>query len=164
RDAREPHVRGLLAGALAEHVAILAPLATTTRLSHFALPSDRVFPQPHSRLFQPCDADADVGWVRELARRARSVAAAAPPAPSLGDCDCPAEHVRFAASDHDRLTAPYDWDSLAACPETRLIGTAAHAHTADWSTGASLPTHDEILAFIDQYSASRAAPLSAAER
>jgi hypothetical protein len=38
-------------------------------LHRFALPRDRVFPQPHSKLFQP--SEADTARVRDLASRAR---------------------------------------------------------------------------------------------
>jgi hypothetical protein len=164
RDAHEPHVRRLLADGLAAHMALLAPLAATTQLRHFALSPDRLFPQPHSKLFEPCEAEADIGWVRDLARRARAIGESIPSARVLGHCDWRIEHVRFAGPDDDRITATYDWDSLAVCPETRIVGTAAHACTTDWAAGASVPTSDEILGFIDDYSAARQAPFTADER
>jgi hypothetical protein len=164
RDGRDPAVRRRLCGALVEQLGLLAPLATTVQLRHFVLPADRLFPQPHSKLFEPCEAEEDVGWVLDLGRRARAIAELLPGARALGHCDWRIEHVRFAAPDDDRITATYDWDSLAVCPEMRIVGTSAHAYTTDWSLGTSVPTYDEILAFIDEYSACRPAPLSATER
>jgi hypothetical protein len=162
RDGHDVRVRSLLAAGLHEHAAILEPLVASATTAHFDVPRDRLFPQPHSKLFRPCDADQDIGWVRDLARRARQIAEAVPSRPRLGHCDWRVEHVRFQG---DRIVATYDWDSLALVPEIRMVGVDAHGHTADWSQDAvrRVPTYDGILGFIADYERARETPFTAAE-
>jgi hypothetical protein len=163
RDAHDARVRSLLAASLGAHLAILDPLVSTARLSHFQIPADRLFPQPHSKLFHPSDAAEDTGWVQDLARRARGLAEAIPSRPRLGHCDWRTEHVGFRGDD---IVATYDWDSLAVLPETRIIGVDAHGHTTDWSQQQTrqLPTYEGIVGFIEDYERARPAPLSVDER
>lgn len=160
RDAHDPHVRGLLARSLAEHITLLDPLLPSIAPTHFAAPRDRLFPQPHSQLFQP--SEPDTIWVRELGRRARDIAESIPSPRRIGHCDWRVEHVRFAG---DCIAASYDWDSVAALPETRIVGVDAHGHTADWSQQEirRVPTHEGILGFIDDYARARLTPFTADE-
>ena len=162
RDAHDPHVRALLAKGLHEHVARLQPLVSSTKPSHFEAPRDRLFPQPHSKLFTPSDADEDTGWVRDLAQRAREIAESVTSPPRLGHCDWRVEHVRFHG---DEIISTYDWDSIALVSEIRLLGVNAHGHTADWSQEAirRVPTHEGILGFIADYEHARATPFTIAE-
>ena len=163
RDAHDARVRDLLAIGLHDHMTILEPLVPTARLGHFQLPPDRLFPQPHNKLFHPSDAPEDTGWVRDLARRARDRAEGTPSRPRLGHCDWRVEHVRFRG---DAIVATYDWDSLAVYPELRIVGVDAHGHTADWSQDAirRVPTYDGIVGFIADYERARSAPFTAGER
>jgi hypothetical protein len=162
RNAHDPHIRGLLAAGLHEHMAKLEPLVRRTKSRHFAVPGDRLFPQPHSKIFQPSDTEDDTGWVRDLARRAREIAERVPSQPRLGHCDWRMEHVRFRG---DQIAATYDWDSVALLPEIRIVGVDAHAHTADWSQDVvrCVPTHEGILGFVADYEGARGAPFNAAE-
>jgi hypothetical protein len=156
---RRHDARRWLARGLAEHMAILDPLLQAIRVQHFAAPPERLFPQPHGKLFRP--SEPDTIWVRELAARARQTAESIASPLRLGHCDWRVEHVRF---EGDRIVATYDWDSIALLPETRIVGVDAHGHTADWSQHAirRVPTLEGILAFIDDYAAVR--PLTAEER
>ena len=163
RSGHDAGVRGLLAAGLHDHMAILEPLLSNPRLTHLELPADRLFPQPHSKIFQPSEAAEDTGWVRDLARRARDRAEATVSRPRLGHCDWRVEHVQLRGND---IVATYDWDSLAVAPEIRIVGVDAHGHTADWSQEAirRVPTYDGIVGFIADYERARAAPFSAGER
>jgi hypothetical protein len=160
RDGHDARVRALLAAGLHEHAAILEPLLQSARPAHFDVPPDRLFPQPHSKLFRP--SDADTGWVRDLARRARELAESVPSRPCFGHCDWRVEHVRFQG---DAIVATYDWDSVALVPEIRMVGVDAHGHTADWSQDAvrRVPTCEGILGFIADYERARGSPFTAAE-
>lgn len=162
RDGHDPQVRALLAAGLHDHAAILDPLVATARATHFDIPRDTLFPQPHSKLFAPSDADEDTGWVRNLARRAREIAEAVPSRPRLGHCDWRVEHVRFRGNE---IAATYDWDSVALVPELRLVGVNAHGHTADWSQSAirRVPTFQGIVSFIADYEHTRDSPFRADE-
>lgn len=159
-DAHQPHARALVAAELHRHVALLRELQPKVALGHFRVSEGRLFPTPHSKLFAP--SEADTGWVRALARRARAIAGAAASPELLGHCDWRVEHLRFTG---DRLVATYDWDSLSTRTETCIVGVNAHGHTADWSQEAvrRVPTADGVLGFIADYERARGRPFTAAE-
>jgi len=150
--------RPTLARGLAEHMRLLTERPAAL---HSTLPADRVFPQPHSKLFQP--SEADTVWVRDLARRARAIAEAEPSPIVLGHCDWRVEHVHVRG---DQIVATYDWDSLAVVPETRVVGTDAHGHLADWSQSSirNTPTFDDVVGFIADYEQARSRPFTPGER
>lgn len=160
RDAHDPRVRELVAVGLREQIGLLSPLVATVRLEHFEVPRDRLFPRPHGRLFEP--SEADTGWVRDLARRARAVAESVPSPIELGHCDFRVEHIRF---EGDAIVATYDWDSVARRPELQIVGTNAHGHTADWSQEAirRVPTLEGMLGFIEAYDRARPVPFTRAQ-
>jgi hypothetical protein len=157
RDAHDPHVRDLVAVGLREQIGRLSPLVATVRPKHFEVPRDRLFPRPHGRLFVP--SEADTGWVRELAGRARAIAESVPSPPELGHCDFRVEHIRF---EGDAIVATYDWDSVALRPELEIVGTNAHGHTADWSQEAirRVPTLEGMLGFLAAYDRARPVPFT----
>jgi hypothetical protein len=152
-------VRDLIAIGLRDQIDLLSPLVPTMDLRHFEVPADRLFPRPHGKLFNPSEAEADTGWVRDLARRARAIAESVPSPIVLGHCDWRVEHIRF---DGDEIVASYDWDSLAVRPELQVLGTNAHGHTADWSQELvrRVPTYEGMLGFIDAYDRARAVPFT----
>ena len=163
RNAHQPQVRRLIVDSLLEHTQILVPLTNKVSAKHFAPPIDRLFPQPHSRLFAPENTGDAANWVLEMGRRARSAGEAVASDPTLGHHDLRAEHVRF---EGDTIVATYDWDSLARRPEAQLVGTNAHGFTADWSQEGlrRVPTYDDIVGFIDDYEAARGRPFNPDER
>ena len=181
-DAHDPAVRRELARRLAE----LARIATTIGdrraapgvLDRQALGGSwftgvaqgRVFPEPHSRLFDFEATRAGAEWIDALAAEARR-------APLVGDrvvghFDWRVEHARFEGGS---LVAAYDWDSLHCELEPIMVGANAHAFTADWTeeprrdprsgpAARPAPTEDEIRAFIADYEEARGGPFDAAER
>jgi hypothetical protein len=154
----EPATREALARGLVEHMRLLEGMHAPA-LRHFE--TDQLFPQPHSKLFQP--SEAATVWVRDLARRARAIAEAEPSPVQLGHCDWRIEHVRVRDG---AIVATYDWDSLVVSPETRIVGVDAHGHMADWSQDVArcTPTYEQIVAFIDEYERARPRPFTAGER
>ena len=159
RDAHDPHVCDLIAAGLHEQITLLAPLTSTVRPRHLEVPADRLFPRPHGKLFNPSEAEADTGWVRDIARRARTVAESVPSPIVLAHCDWRAEHIRF---EGDAIVATYDWDSVALRSELHVVGANAHGYTADWSqeTIRRVPTYEGMLGFIAAYDRARAVPFT----
>jgi hypothetical protein len=166
RDAHEAPVRRATAATLARLVELARPLATLPGLGpawFTGVPPDRIFPRPHSPLFDFDATAAGAEWIDALAARAR--ARGAPPAGDVvvGHFDWRAEHLRF---DGDRVVASYDWDSLHAEREPVLVGAVAHAFTADWQRDdlAQAPTLEELRQFVDDYEAARGRRFDPAER
>jgi hypothetical protein len=62
--------------------------------------------------------------------------------------------------------AAYDWDSLCHERETILLGSVAHAFTADWSIDdpRQAPSLDEARAFVADYEEARGQPFTPLER
>jgi hypothetical protein len=75
------------------------------------------------------------------------------------DWNC--ENIRF--EDH-RVSASYDWDSLAAAPEPVLVGVSAGAFTAGGAAGPDAPTPQDVKAFLQDYELARGQDFTAAER
>jgi hypothetical protein len=170
RDAHEPVVRRELAARLAELVALArgadVPREPLGRSWYGALPTDVLWPRPHSRLFDFEATAAGAEWIDEHARRARAVPVTGERV--VGHFDWRTEHARF---EGDRLTVAHDWDSLHFESEAVMVGAAAHAFTATWDehpdgdeTVSPAPTLDEIHAFVADYERARGAPFAAAER
>ena len=160
RFADNPEVRRLIAVGLAEHMARLAH-RTNPELPIRDKLSPNLFPQPHSKLFNP--SEADTVWVREIATRARELAVNTPSPLRIGHCDWRVEHVGF---DGDELVSSYDWDSLRVAPEIQIVGTNARGHTADWTQSEyrRVPPPESVVGFIDDYSAARETPLTEEEK
>ncbi len=164
-DAHEPPVRRALAASLAELVRLCRPLAGLEALRRHAmvLAPGALWPHPHDGRF---DFEATAGgaeWIDAIAADALSRREAPAGDLVVGHGDWRAEHVRL---DAGRLAAVYDWDSIIAAREPLLVGSVAHAFTADWSLPGrrQLPSLPEALAFVADYEAARGAPFDAAER
>jgi hypothetical protein len=163
-DPHEPAVRRALARGLHAIVEAARPLAADSTLAPMllsALPADRLWPVPHSRLFDFEATARGAAWIDDVAAAARTRR----PEGELviGHADWRAEHVRLAG---DAVAVAYDWDSLARDREPALVGSCAHAFTADWSRAgrAQAPTLDEARAFVAEYEAARGRPFECAER
>ncbi len=164
RDGHEPVVRRELAHRLAEMARLIEPTRAheALRESWFSgLPPDRLWPRPHSPLF-------DFEATRSGAERIDAIAADARRAPRsgrriVGHFDWRAEHARFRG---DRIVVAYDWDSLHVDLEPVLVGAAAHAFCADWERDESpaVPSLDAMLAFVLDYEQARGRPFEDLER
>lgn len=167
RDAHEPAIRAALAEALADVVALTRPLLSSTRLGRAwftAVPDDRLWPRPHSPLYDFDETSEGAAWIDAIAQRARAARARSSGEVVIGHFDWRVEHARFDTS--GRVVATYDWDSLHAELEPVLVGANAHAFTADWQREdlVRAPSLDEILAFFDDYECARGEPFSPEER
>jgi aminoglycoside phosphotransferase (APT) family kinase protein len=158
----DPECRKLIATGLAELIKLLRSFdGRVSCLKHFQR-SESLYPQPHSKLFD-FEKTAEGGeWIDTFARRARQ-AEAHEGNPVLGHGDWRVQHLRFR---HGRIVATYDWDSLAFCSETELVGVSAHGFTADWTLEAvrRIPTAYDVQAYVADYERARGQPFSKRER
>jgi hypothetical protein len=177
-DAHEPRTRRLVAASLAELVRLARPFAAHPGLGaawFTSLAADRVFPRPHSPLFDFEATAKGAAWIDDLAREARARRGEIEGPPVVGHFDWRVEHLRFdgrrsgsgdLSVEGERVVASYDWDSLHAEREAVLVGAVAHGFTADWSRLdiAPMPSLDEMRAFVADYEEARGACFSRAER
>jgi hypothetical protein len=156
--------RGVSARGLARQVALCVGLPGSDRLLSHPLgsPDTRLYPEPHSPLFDFDSTAVGAEWIDELAHRASLLRAQDERAPIVAHTDWSARNVRF---DEDRLLAVYDWDSLALVPESAALGQAAMTWsvTAD-PGGTEFPTLDSVLAYMEDYEAEREGPLTTRQR
>lgn len=165
-DAHDPRIRAGLAGGLADMVELARPFAERSALGRAwftAIADDRLWPRPHSPLFDFEATRAGAEWIDALAARARETRRRAEGTFVIGHFDWRVEHARF--DERAKLVASYDWDSLHAELEPVLVGANAHAFTADWQREdlVRVPSVDEIRAFISDYERARGAPFTRAE-
>ena len=124
----DPACRKIIASGFAELIGLLRSFeGTVSCLKHFQR-SDSLYAQPHSKLFDFKRTAEGAEWIDAFAERARRAEAHGDNR-VIGHADWRVEHLRF---DDGRIVATYDWDSLAFCPETELVGISAHGFTADW--------------------------------
>lgn len=117
-------------------------------------------PRAHSPLFDFSATAAGAESLDALAAKAKPLVGSGEPL--VGHSDWSAKHMRF---EGDEIAVVYDWDSLDLSTESRLVGTAAATFTANFELDVPYaPSPDEARAFVDEYSAARALPLSRAER
>lgn len=167
RDAHDPHIRRALASALARAVDLSRSLVGRTKLGaawFTAVPDDRVWPAPHSPLFDFEKTAEGAAWIDELAARAREARRELAGDFVIGHFDWRVEHARFGPN--AELVATYDWDSVHEERETVMVGANAHAFTADWEREdiVRVPRVAEMAAFVDEYEAARGKPFTSAER
>jgi hypothetical protein len=164
-DARAPAVRRAMAASLARLIELCRPLTQLAglRANIMASEEDRLWPVPHDGRFDFEATAPGAEWLDRLAAQARRVRDHQVGAIVVGHTDWRAQHLRFA---NGKLTAVYDWDSLSIEREPLLVGSAAHAFTANWeeSDRQQLPSLSEALAFISDYEDARGAPFAADER
>jgi hypothetical protein len=165
-DADVPGVTMLLVQLVAdlakasERVADLA----LPRMFFFAEP-DRLWPTPHSPIFDFEATRHGAEWIDEVASRAREVVAKGVGQYVVGHHDVRVEHVRFDANPPTGVVALFDVDSLCRERETLLVGIAAMMFTADWHRGGKqAPTLEQMQEFVTSYEAARGVAFSDAER
>jgi len=165
-DAGDPAIRRAVAVGLARLVDLARGFVGDPAFGpawFTAVPDERVFPTPHSPLFDFEKTSDGAEWIDRIARAARSDRERSAGERVVGHFDWRVEHLRFEGG---AVVASYDWDSLHAELEPVLVGATAHAFTVDWSdeARARFPTVDEASTFLDDYEAARGRPLTPAER
>lgn len=162
-DARSPVVRDAMAQALAHLLELTRPLGRPAGLrdAWSLWEGDGVWPPTaHSPIFDFAATAPGAGWIDELAREAKAGIAGGEEL--IVHTDWGSKHFRF--DDEARITAVYDWDSLALETEVQALGTAAATFTANVERDAFLaPSPDEVTGFISAYSSFRPTPLTERE-
>jgi hypothetical protein len=160
-NGRDPEVRAQMARALVAFVRTVLPAEAPLGPSWFtALSADRLWPRPHSPIFDFDKSAPGAEWIDELARRARTVPRAG--SEVVGHFDWRVEHLRM---ERERIVAIYDWDALHVDAEPIVVGCAAHAFTCSWNDRrpSAPPTVEEARAFAADYQRARGSPFNADE-
>ncbi len=165
-DGHQPAVRAALAQGLARLVSLARPFVDHPGLFgawFTSLPGDRIYPRPHSPLFDFERTREGAEWIDALAAKARERREERAGERVVGHFDWRAEHVRMQGS---ALVATYDWDSLHVELEPVMVGANAHAFTADWSRSdlAPAPSFEEMCAWVESYEHARGRSFTRAER
>jgi hypothetical protein len=164
-DGRDPAVRRGMARALHDFVDAARPQAGSgglvTWLGEPVI--DHLWPEPHDLRFDLRGTAAGAEWIDEAARAARATLAATAFPDVVGHLDWRVQNLAFAGS---RVSAIYDWDSVALVPEPALVASSSVIHPIDWRLDQPdpLPTLDELDAFVADYEAARGTAFDEAER
>jgi hypothetical protein len=162
-DGHDPKVREQLAGWLGEFTqrARRDPVGQIVNPFQVATPR-RLWPTPHKSTIRLAETARGAGFLRDRARRARSVLARRRFALELAHLDWGIKNAAFARR---RLVAVFDWDSLGWQPEVVMVGQAAAAFTACWDIPTKItPSPAEANAFVSEYEARRGRRFTKAER
>lgn len=169
RDTHEPACRRLMAESLAWHLELTRGCGQPVALGGGwgAYAPGRLWPREADTPTVDLQATAaGAEWIDAIAAEAKARARALPP-PSgglvVGHHDWSGKHFRFG---EDGVTVVYDWDSVRLGREAVVVGNAAMTFTANFDIPGldPAPTPEEVRAFVDEYSAARSAPLTAADR
>ena len=161
-DAHDPEVRRALVEGLRRFVEAAMSMRDTVRLplAHpFDLPSDSLWPPAHDLRF---DLDLPDGeWIDDMRATARAVLEEPAGRTVIGHMDWRVENLRL----DDGVTAIFDWDSVAFCPEPALVGATATTFTANWANARvdPYPSPEETGAFVADYEASWGSSFNDAE-
>jgi hypothetical protein len=164
-DARRPAVRRAMAASLADLVRRCRRFVGLAGLGERAAQRDDggLWPVPHDARFDFAATARGAEWIDDVAARARARRDRPMGDLVVGHHDWRAEHLRFAGG---RPVAVYDWDSLGVTREPVLVGSVAHAFTADWRRPErrQFPSLAEALAFVREYEDARGSAFESAER
>ncbi|MEM6989331.1 MAG: phosphotransferase, partial [Myxococcota bacterium] len=125
-------VRATMAEEFARLVALANEEAPAAALVPAARDTSRVWPTPHSVIF---DFDATMEgaeWIDAIAVRTHAVLDADRRPGVVAHGDWSLQNVAFRGQ---RLVAVFDWDSLTVVPEPIAVARAAAFHCQDWSRG-----------------------------
>jgi hypothetical protein len=150
------------AGGLAAVVAVCHDLDPAGLSPHpLDAAANGLYPVPHHPAFDFAATSSGAEWIDVLARAAVQQRETGNPRYVIAHTDWSARNVRLGPSG---VVAAYDWDSLAAVPETIAVGQAAMT----WSSVAAdepalAPSADEVVAYVKAYEEARGRTFSAAE-
>jgi Ser/Thr protein kinase RdoA (MazF antagonist) len=164
-DGHSARVRTALAAGLLAFVEAALPLNGRVDVSAPLVLQDwgpALWPEPHDLRFDFDATTPGAEWIDELARAARRALQVVGPGGAIGHFDWRVGNLGFAGA---KIVAVYDWDSLACAPEPVIVGCAAAQFSSDWTATKTdtLPTTEEMRAFVRDYETARGAPFTAQE-
>lgn len=119
------------------------------------------FPEPHDLRFDFAATADGAEWIDDLAWSAQEVLRLQA-VDAIGHVDWRSANVVVSG---ERLTAIYDWDSIALGTEAVFVGTTSTTWSLAWEWGhRELPDPAAIAAFVSDYERSRSVAFSEHER
>jgi len=143
--------RRLMASSLADlvHLGVNYPEMESIPTNNLFRDPGSVWPKPHNVLFNFDQSKKGAGWIDQVGEKYLPFLEASHERLVIGHLDWGAKHCRI---DNDRISAIYDWDSVARVPEERVLGSAAASFTTSWYVeGRNRPMISEVMAFISDY-------------
>ena len=128
---------------------------------------ERLWPTPHSVIFDIDGTQATAGAIDAIATRARERLVDVDARMVVAHGDWSLQNVAFRAG---RIVSVFDWDSIAWMPEPLVAAAAAAFHQQDWYRTPDAYPHDfypgpeTAIAFVEAYAAARAFEWSQRER
>jgi hypothetical protein len=118
-----------------------------------------LWPEPHDLRFDLPGTTIGAEWIDDAARSARAMLTTRVLPNVVGHLDWRVQNLAFT---DNRVSAIYDWDSVALVPEPALVGSASVIHPIDWRLERPdpLPTLAQLDGFVADYEAARGAPFS----
>jgi len=154
----DPAVRGGMATALHGFVRAAHPHAGNGRIGPWLSGPviGDLWPEPHDLRFDLRGTSAGAEWIDGAARAARATLSTTAVPDVVGHLDWRVQNLGFIGH---RVSAIYDWDSLALVPEAALVGGASVIHPIDWRLELPdpLPTLEQLDGFVADYEAARGA-------
>jgi hypothetical protein len=164
-DAHDPAVRKEMANALAALVRMAQPFVSSHDLPHspwLDLPAGSLWRPPHHPRFDFDATTAGAEWIDAIAAEALTQVATPVGELVVGHTDWSVKDFRFLDG---KISAIYDWDSLAVDREPLIVGRAATHFTMTWRLSVRVaPAPGEVAAFVTDYEEARGSLFSAAER
>jgi hypothetical protein len=164
-DAHVPAIRMAMAFALSSLVRLAHGFVSSQNLPRsplMNLPAGSLWRSPHHPMFDFDATAAGAEWIDARATWARRELEAEVGEMVVGHTDWSVKDFRFRDG---RITAIYDWDSLAVEREPVIVGHAATHFSMTWRLPVRVaPTPHEVMAFIAEYEDAREQSFSAAER
>ncbi len=165
RDAHEPVIRKAIATALFQQIQLLRNIEQTgidVTLFDLRLPSDVLWPKPHSAIFNFEATQDGAEWIDKLAWKVKKVIERDEEPPVLAHGDFSTNQMRFIGN-HLRIV--YDWDSLTLSSELIRVGRAASSftYTEQPEIVNSETSLEDTQAFIADYENARQKPFTASE-
>jgi hypothetical protein len=151
----------LSAAALAAQVRAASEVDPAGLEDHPMAPTDRLYPAPHSPIFDFEATAAGAEWIDEIADAARS-ARDRDTSRAIVHSDWSARNIRIVDG---RLTAVFDWESAEWGPETSGVGVAAATWRSVGEAGEPLaPDGAELQRYLAAYERHRGAPFTPVQR
>jgi Phosphotransferase enzyme family len=164
-DAHVPAVRREMARALSWLVRLAKRFTSSQDLPRASLMHLRpgsLWRSPHHRIFDFEATRGGAEWIDSIAATALRELMSSLGEVVVGHTDWSVKDFRFSDG---RITAIYDWDSLAVEKEPIIVGQAATHFPTTWHLPVPVaPTADEVSAFVADYEEARGRALSVAER
>ena len=163
----DERVRDSMARTLARLVDLAATIDPPPLVPERGYVTERLWPTPHSAIFDIEGTEATAGSIDAIAARARERLVDATGRMVVAHGDWSLQNMAFRGNE---IVCVFDWDSVALMPEPLAAASAAAFHQQDWFRTPDAYPHDfysgpEVaMAFVDAYADARGCVWSRSER